>query len=130
VKSTRTPSLPTRYNGADEIERYLGYDNHRVWGFVIFRCVYHSDEDWSILIERLREDARCSLASSGGLDLFDSLSLTVIEHKSLDGASTATVRDKFTEWILSTIQEEQGNSDPATSQRYAAALHEEKPLKP
>jgi hypothetical protein len=54
-----------------------------------------------------------------GLDMMDSLSITVFEDRSiLDGASTSVVvREHFKQWAATAPQQEQGTG-PALSQRY------------
>src|SRR2546423_15191719 len=92
--SRRTPQYSTHNNNADNIERYLQEDGHRTWGFVIYRCTYESDDDWGQFMERLRDQIRCTLEIDNGLDMMDSLSITVFEDRSiLDGASTSVVRE-------------------------------------
>jgi hypothetical protein len=55
-----------------------------------------------------------------GVDMMDSLSLTVIEDRSvLEGASSKVVREHFTEWAVTAPQQEQGaGAGPEQSQRY------------
>ena len=116
--SRRTPQYSTHNNQADNIERYLQEDGHRTWGFVIYRCTYESDDDWDQFMERLRDQIRRTLESCNGLDMMDSLSITVFEDRSiLDGASTSVVREHFKQWAATAPQQEQGTG-PALSQRY------------
>ena len=116
--SRRTPQRSTLFNDADNIERYLQEDGHRTWGFVIYRCTYESDDDWDQFMECLRDQIRRSLEHSNGLDMMDSLSITVFEDRSiLDGASTSVVREHFKQWAATAPQQEQGTG-PALSQRY------------
>src|SRR6202034_3033708 len=74
--SRRTPKYSTHNNNADNIERYLQEDGHRTWGFVIYRCTYESDDDWDRFMG-LRDQIRCTLEIYNGLDMMDSLSVTV-----------------------------------------------------
>jgi len=116
--SRRTPQYSTHNNTADCIERYLQEDGHRTWGFVIYRCTYESDDDWGQFMERLRDQIRRTLEIYNGLDMMDSLSITVFEDRSiLDGASTSVVREHFKQWAATAPQQEQGTG-PALSQRY------------
>ena len=115
--SRRTPQYSTHNNQADNIERYLQEDGHRTWGFVIYRCTYESDDDWDRFMG-LRDQIRCTLEIYNGLDMMDSLSVTVFEDRSiLDGASTSVVREHFKQWAATAPQQEQGTG-PALSQRY------------
>jgi hypothetical protein len=90
--SRRTPQYSTHNNDADNIERYLQEDGHRTWGFVIYRCTYESDDYWGWFIGHLRDKIRHTLELCNGLDMMDSLGITVFEDRSiLDGASTSVV---------------------------------------
>ena len=116
--SRRTPQYSTRNNNADNIERYLQEDGHRTWGFVIYRCTYESDDDWGWFMGHLRDKIRYTLELCNGLDMMDSLSITVFEDRSiLDGASTSVVREHFKQWAATAPQQEQGTG-PTLSQRY------------
>jgi hypothetical protein len=104
--------------GPNVIDRYMILDKHRVWGWVIFRCTYDSDEDWDKFMDYMRRALRKALERNGGLDLLDSCSITVIEdEETLDDASTAFVREEFKKWCCSAPQQEQGTG-PTRSQRY------------
>src|SRR5436305_4047404 len=118
--SRRTPQYSTNLNNADNIERYLQEDGHRTWGFVIYRCTYDSDDDWNKFMEHLRHHIRQALEVYNGLDMMDSLSLTVIEDRSiLDDASTSFVREHFKQWAATAPEQEQGEGiGPGLSQRY------------
>lgn len=116
--SPRTPRYSTHHNNADNVESYLQEDGHQTWGFVIYRCSYESDDDWDQFMKRLRYRTRCSVEAESGLDMMDSLSMTVFEDRSLfDGASTSNVREHFKQWAATAPQLEQGTG-PALSQRY------------
>lgn len=121
--SSRTPRYSTHHNNADSIERYLQEDGHRTWGFVIYRCTYESDDDWDKFMERLRYRTRKCLEIYNGLDMMDSLNMTVFEDRSrFDGASTSIVRERFKQWAATAPQQEQGTG-PAVSQRYRYCVH-------
>src|ERR1700733_2846022 len=81
--SRRTPKYSTHNNDADNIERYLQEDGHRTWGFVIYRCTYESDDDWGWFMGHLRGKIRYTLELCNGLDMMDSLSITVFEDRSI-----------------------------------------------
>lgn len=116
--SRRTPPWSTHHNNADNIERFLQEDGHRTWGFVIYRCTYESDEAWDQFLKRLRHQIQLALRAYNGLDMMDSLSLTVVEDRSLlDDASTSVVREHFKQWAATAPQQEQGTG-PGLSQRY------------
>jgi cytochrome c-type biogenesis protein CcmH/NrfG len=44
--SHRNPAMETESNKADKLELHLQQDNHKIWGWVIYRCTYSSDRDW------------------------------------------------------------------------------------
>jgi hypothetical protein len=107
--SRRTPEFSTNLNTADHIERYLQADGHRTWGFVIYRCTYDSDDEWNEFMERLHYRIRKTLEFYNGLDLMDSLGLTVIEDREkLDDVEASVVREHFKTWAETAPQREQG----------------------
>jgi hypothetical protein len=109
--SQRTPELPANYNTADHIERYLQTDGHRTWGFVIYRCTYDNDDEWNEFMKRLRYRIRQTLEFYNGLDLMDSLGLTVIEDReTLDDVEASVVREHFKTWVETAPQREQGTA--------------------
>ena len=119
-KIPRWTQYQTSFNTADNIERYLREDGHRTWGFVIYRCTYDSDDDWNKFMEHLRHQIRDALEFYNGLDIMDSLGLTVIDDRSiLDDASTSFVREHFKQWAATAPEQEQGvGIGPGLSQRY------------
>jgi hypothetical protein len=85
---------------------------------VIYRCTYGSDSDWEEFMRRLRYQIQHTLEFYNGLDLMDSLSLTVFEDPSIfDDASTSAIREHFKQWAATAPQQEQCTG-PALSQRY------------
>lgn len=118
--SLRTPEDPTQFNNADNIERYLQEDGHRIWGFVIYRCTYFSDADWDIVMSYLRSQIQRILQMDNGLDMLSSLRLTVFSDPSLyANASTSAIRAHFTQWAATAPAQEQGAGMSAgLSQRY------------
>ncbi|KAG9786558.1 hypothetical protein KCU75_g3830, partial [Aureobasidium melanogenum] len=119
--SVRTPdTLGYESNPADQIERALRADGHRIWGFVVYRCTYESDEDWRLCMQHIHENVRQSMEFCNALDLLDEdcFKLTVIEDKSkLDRASTWTVRQNFHEWCGEALNREQGSNEEIASRR-------------
>lgn len=110
----------TNLNNANNIERYLQQDCHRIWGFVIYRCTYDNDEDWNKFVGHLRHCIRQTLEFYNGLDIMGSFGLTVIDDRSiLDDASTSVVREHFKQWTATAPEQEQGvGIGPGLSQRY------------
>lgn len=115
--SARQPRVPTTQNKADIIERCMQEDGHRIWGMVVYRCTYKSDEDWAEFMRRLHADMTKSLRRANGLDILDSFELTVFEDFALEGASTSTVRERFQQWVATAPEQEQ-STGPGDSQRY------------
>jgi len=107
--SARTPDrIATHCNTADNIERSLQEDGNRRWGFVIYCCTYSSDADWDLFMACLQREARGALEMYCGLDMLDSLSMTVFADRELfDGASTSVIRQHFKQWAANSPQQEQ-----------------------
>jgi hypothetical protein len=121
--SRRTPDTETDTNKADIIERQLQGDNHKIWGWVIYRCTYSSDTDWANFMSRLDFHIKNSLRLHNGLDMMESLDYHVFEDKAMfDAANPVTVREHFRHWVKDAPQREQGV--PAMrSQRYNFCIH-------
>ncbi|KAH0367124.1 hypothetical protein KCU65_g4898, partial [Aureobasidium melanogenum] len=119
--SIRRPGkMSFRANVADQIERALQADGHRIWGFVVYRCTYDNDEEWQFCMRHLREQARHSMKYYNGLDMLDDkyFRLTVIEDRSkLDGADYSVIRQHFREWRIEALHREQGSHEEIESRR-------------
>lgn len=93
--SPRTPdTISTQSNSADNIERGLRADGHRIWGFVVYRCTYASNSAWEACIQRINASIQQSMTTYNGHDLLEEgrFKLTIIDDASkFDGASTSTV---------------------------------------
>lgn len=122
--SPRTPSWSTALNAADKVERYLTEDGHRTWGWVIYRCTYDDDSEWKEFMDRIRFYIRKTLQFYNGLDMMESLNLTIFDDRSMfDGANKSAVRDHFKKWADTAPQLEQGTVPGYTnSQRYRYCL--------
>lgn len=122
--SPRTPTRSTDFNDADKLERHLREDGHRLWGWLIYRCTYASDEQWKAFMDRLNFYIDETLEFHGGMDMKASLDVTVIENQELfDGATPATVRHHFRQWAETAAEIEQGGVPALRSQRYRYCLH-------
>lgn len=122
--SKRTPDRATDFNDADNVERQLQQDKHKIWGWVIYRCTYASDDDWNELMRRLNFWIRKDLANDGGLDMLESLDYSIFDDKELfDGAHPSVVREHFRTWCITAPQREQSFPHPMQSQRYKYCLH-------
>ncbi|TIA17486.1 hypothetical protein D6C83_08258 [Aureobasidium pullulans] len=121
--SRRKPDMETESNKADKLERQLQEDNHKTWGWVIYRCTYSSDKDWMDFMSRLNFHIQESLKLHNGLDMMESLDHHVLEDRALfEAANPITVREHFRQWVQDAPQREQGG--PAMrSQRYNFCVH-------
>lgn len=101
---------PSRlHGGAREIECSLQEDDHRAWGFVIYRSTYQDQAAWDEFMRRLLANTTEYLEEEEGLDLLDNLALTVFDDPSkFNNASTSVVRDHFKQWAATMEEEEQG----------------------
>ncbi|OJZ91506.1 hypothetical protein ASPFODRAFT_38617 [Aspergillus luchuensis CBS 106.47] len=106
--SKRTPEIESGMNDADELERLLAKDGFKIWGFVIYRCTYQSDSDWEKLMIRFHKRVKIYLQYYNGLDLLARFTPTVLEDRSFEGTTVASLRDKFNEWAVTAVKKEQG----------------------
>ena len=122
--SKRTSDRSTDFNDADNVERQLQQDNHKIWGWIIYRCTYASDDDWNEFMTRLNFWIREGLSHDRGLDMLDSLDYHVLENKELfEGAHPSTIREHFRNWCIDAPQREQGVPHAMQSQRYNYCIH-------
>jgi hypothetical protein len=122
--SRREPEYSNDLNTADKIERDLQEDSHQKWGYVIYRCDYESDADWSEFLKRLRYQAERALECYNGLDMLDNFDMKVFEDESsLDCASKFSVREKFGNWTATAPDAEQGTANAAAALRYRYCIH-------
>ncbi|GKZ83062.1 hypothetical protein AnigIFM56816_007890 [Aspergillus niger] len=98
--SKSTPEIESGMNDADELERLLDNDGFKTWGFVIYRCTYQSDSDWEKLMIRVHKRVEEYLQYYNGLDLLARFTSTVLEDRSFESATVASLRNKFNEWAV------------------------------
>lgn len=113
--SPRDPSISTESSYPDKIDAGLQADEHRTWGFVIYRTTYQSDADWAEFLRRLRYWTSEDMVYFNGQDILDLMTWTVFDDESLfDGADTAAIRRHFHRWaettVLSEIQQPSGDA--------------------
>lgn len=110
----------TDFNNANNIKSFLHEDSHQIWGFIIYRCTYDSDDDWTTFIRRFQHHVKQTLDGYDGLDLLPSLDLTIIsDPTTLESASTSIVREHFKHWVTTAPGREQGDGvGQGISQRY------------
>lgn len=89
-----------------ELASKLNASGHDKWGWVIYRCTYNSDDDWSTFMEILKGISRDRI----GTYLYNSVAeevgrmqtWTVFEDRNqLDNASKSIVRRMFNKWVHS-----------------------------
>ncbi|PSK58682.1 hypothetical protein B9Z65_6697 [Elsinoe australis] len=74
------------------------------WGFVIYRCTYKSDDEWSRFLQILNATVREALEAEdevedeGYVGLMDTLDWSVQEDLELEGARKHEVRRRFRQW--------------------------------
>ena len=84
------------------IQEQLRERNLHNWGFVIYRCSYGTDQEWLRFMKIFKRQAEYAIVNAGGAPkLYQKLSWTVVEDRSLEGATTAQVRATFRNWIFS-----------------------------
>jgi hypothetical protein len=123
--SQRTPDRETDFNNADNVERQLQEDGHRIWGWVIYRCTYEDDDEWATFMSRLRYYIENTLRFDNALDMQASLDYHVFEDReAFDRLHPSAVREHFTQWVATAPQREQGEGKfAARSQRYTYCVH-------
>ncbi|KAF2160775.1 hypothetical protein M409DRAFT_59571 [Zasmidium cellare ATCC 36951] len=98
VMSRRQPNQATVFNDCDNIERQMQEDEHKIWGWVVYRSDYSSEEDWQEFLQRLRH-------------------VWITTSLKIKTFLTATIREHFRVWAATASEQEQG-AGPARSQRY------------
>ena len=111
------PNTAFRVSEVDRLlEQDMRHDNHSAWGFVIYRCTYDSDEQWSRMLEMLESQNNLVSHRTGKPYLppflLNSLRITVFEDKdTLNGLDVASVRQKFREWLATNPEEHEQSSE-------------------
>jgi hypothetical protein len=98
-------------NEADRIEALLNKDGFKEWGVVIYRYTYQNNSDWEKFMARFMNEVSGHLEFYNGLDLLDTFTPTVLEDRSFEGATVATLREHFNQWAKTSLKEEQGVSE-------------------
>ena len=106
--SPRQPHKSRHFNEADLIESQLQTDNHKTWGYVIYRTTYSSDSDWDEFLRRLRFRMERDFDDCNGRDILDLFTLTVFDDRGVfDHADTPAVRAHFRQWAENAFRDEQ-----------------------
>lgn len=88
------------------------------WGWVIYRCTYADNEAWARFRARVEVSSRESIAQSDAPEIADRLEWTWVEDAaSLDGISTAALRERFRAWSADEVAQQPGNYSPDTVSR-------------
>jgi len=116
----KLPHLPVLGNPIRTLRASIHDHKNKKWGFLVYRCDYSSDEDWTrflwILQTRVKEELQC-LQATGLLSPFE---MTAKEDKDiLNGASVDKVREHFWAWVNSDEAEEELRDAPYGPFRYA-----------
>jgi hypothetical protein len=123
-----TPDRETAFNNADNIERQLQEDGHKIWSWVIYRCTYKSNEEWALSMDHFRYYSRSTLRYDNALDMQTSLDHHVFEVVLVVYISTMPIPAQFASLSCSGRQpqqeQEQGEGKhPGRSQRYKYGIH-------
>ncbi|KAF2716073.1 hypothetical protein K431DRAFT_289717 [Polychaeton citri CBS 116435] len=101
---------------AEEIQKALRQDGHRVWGFVIYRCTYASDPAWESCLARIKASVQDWLEDDLVLLEDDRFKLTIMDDASLfDKASPEIIRQHFLTWRETAVHEDQGSAQEIAS---------------
>ncbi|KAF2993873.1 hypothetical protein E8E13_001568 [Curvularia kusanoi] len=107
---------------------YSRLRNHLKWGFIIYRCDYRNDSDWTYFIKRWSDVVNATLTEWDKSYLFNNLEWTIKEDRAtLDRANIDDIRRIFTAWTKSkeTLAEQQAAIDLGVlgSPRYWFCVH-------
>ncbi|KAF1949397.1 hypothetical protein CC80DRAFT_429371 [Byssothecium circinans] len=89
------------------------------WGWVIYRCTYADNTAWTRFRDRVEAISRESIAESDAPEIADRLEWTWVEDPvTLDGASTAALRERFRAWAADEVARQPGDYDPVAIPRF------------
>ncbi|KAH6629735.1 hypothetical protein C7974DRAFT_359712 [Boeremia exigua] len=98
------------------------------WGWVIYRCSYADDKVWAQFRTRIESKSRRDIAESDAPEISDSLEWKWVEDRAtLDGASTAALRDRFRAWVVNEVAQQPADQDfgDVSRLRYFIKIDEE-----
>ncbi|KAH7078677.1 hypothetical protein BKA63DRAFT_249087 [Paraphoma chrysanthemicola] len=82
------------------------------WGWVIYRCSYTDDKAWAQFRTLTESNSRTDIAESDAPEIADCLEWKWVEDRaSLDGASTAELRDRFRAWVADEVAQQPAGQD-------------------
>lgn len=91
------------YGTLEKLECILAGAGHDTWGWVVYRCTYRSDHDWSEFINKVKALSRQFLDQRGATEaIADKQIWTFIDDRErLENANKAVVRRMFNDWVHS-----------------------------
>lgn len=118
-------------DGLAGFQDLLERSGHDTWGWVVFRCTYVSDPEWSRFMDRLKAVTEEALEFYGKSTwpFAKQQVWTVVEDPArLENASKSEVRDLFNAWVASddAAAEQPGKKGPHTLSgmtRYCYCMH-------
>lgn len=116
--------MPNAMDNLSGFQDLLHRSGHDTWGWVVYRCTYVSDPEWSRFMDTLKAVTEKSLEFYGKSEwpLAKQLVWTVNEDRArLDNASKSEVRKIFNAWVSSAAAaaEQPKTSVPHTRTRMA-----------
>ncbi|WPH00970.1 Hypothetical protein R9X50_00380400 [Acrodontium crateriforme] len=101
--STKPPSECNNVRTFEDVMNYYGIQK---WGFVIYRGTYDDDVKWRQFIDFMALRTRHELEASGGAHLASKFDWNVQEDRSLEGATTSEIRERFKNWVAANAADE------------------------
>ncbi|KAJ6113573.1 hypothetical protein N7523_006890 [Penicillium sp. IBT 18751x] len=95
-------------NEADWLEALLNKNGFVTWGFVTCRRTNQSNFDWEKSLSRFLSAVPGYLEVYRELDLLDTFAPTVLEDPFFEGATIATLREDFNQWVKTSFKKYQG----------------------
>lgn len=107
--SARCPTMSRHNNMADMIEQHTQQDGHKIWGFVMYRTTYSSDEQWARFLERLDVETTRRFEDDNGLDVLENRRATIMDDEAqFNNMDSHAIRKHFSAWICQAYSQEQG----------------------
>jgi hypothetical protein len=105
------PNMSRNNNQQGSAQEVIRASNERLglkqWGFVIYRCMYTSQQKWDTFLSLLQNETQQFLRNDNDKDLLDTLVWTVVEDKkSLDGVDYKEARKIHDKWVGEELKKE------------------------
>ena len=113
IQSTDVETLPSHNFVSDEMDwecpsttivRAYSQKHKAPWGLVLIRSTYTSPSKWDSFLKTAKDRTRRYLESENALDLWKSLSWTILEEK--EGTDIVHCSEKFRNWIQTEVIKE------------------------